>query len=235
MITKFKIFIILAFGLFYNNSCTSKVISNNVFNKNDSATIDFFLKVGFKIGYINKWDENILYSFIDQPHAGDSLLLDTIFTELNQIIKPLKIMKAENNEKANLHIYFGNKMGNKIPESEGLSRIRINNFIIKIGTAAIWADPKTKGKRRQFIFRHEMLHVLGLVHPPKDKIYENIIFPHDLTDMRVFDDPDFVLLYKYTELDLAVLKMVYDTSIPNGLSIDSFREAYKIFLKTKNK
>lgn len=227
---------IILFGLLFvlSQACTKKLDNLDFFKKYNPKSINFFQEVGFDdFKEINKWEENIKYDFVGQPHDGDIQLLDTIFAEAMQIIKPIKIEKIKKGEKPNLIIYFGDKMGNIKPQSEGLSQLCRNNRIIKFGASEIWADPKYGGKRRQAIFRHELLHVLGLSHPPKGKLYKVIISPFFFIDERGWDDPDFVLTYKYTELDIAALSILYDKSIPNGMDLESFKKAYQQYLLIK--
>jgi hypothetical protein len=65
--------------------------------------------------------------------------------------------------------------------------------------------------------------------------FSNIISPYFTSDERGWDDPDFVLTYKYTDLDIAALKVLYDKSIPNGLSIGSFKDSYKKYYNDSTK
>lgn len=226
---------IIMIVLFSYSSCT-KISSNNIFKRHDKKYIKFFMEVGFDdFKHINKWQENIKYDYVGQPHEGDIEILDTIFSEVMQIIKPIRIDKIKKGEKPDLVIYFGDKMESIIPCSQGLSNVRRNNRFLKIGDAAIWADPKFCGRRRQAIFRHELLHVLGLSHPPKGKLYKVIISPYFFIDERGWDDPNFVLIYKYTELDIAVLSILYDKDIPNGLSLESFKKSYNNYQNDSTK
>ncbi len=93
------------------------------------------------------------------------------------MIKPIKIEKTKKGDKTNLFIYFGDKMGNTVPTSQDLSQVRWNNRFIKIGTTSIWADPRTNGTKRQGIFKHKLLHVIGFSHPQKTKLYKVVLSP----------------------------------------------------------
>jgi hypothetical protein len=206
-------------------SCTKPNFNpEKIFKEHNREELEFFIDVGFR-GFIKssikKQTENIEVSVIGTQQESDIMLIDTIISELKPLIFPINIARIE--KRGNLLIYLTPNYKGVIPKADGMTYYYHDK-------TAFWISPNISGRRREFVFRHEFLHALGLSHA--GMVHK--IFPTNVMTDRVYyefnnNSEQFEPVNYFSDLDKAAIQILYDKEIPNGLSKKSFINLYEKF------
>ncbi len=207
-----------------------------------AAQINYFLEIALKSEYANsdsaikKWDKDINIKVMGSPTPEDLITLQSVIDELNALVSGirLQVISVGGNPTAgntsshrsipgkypNLEIYF-------VPESN-FSQYEPNYQPINYGFFWDWWNDRhvidrskvlisTVGvtqKERSHLIREELTQSLGLMQDSYQ--YSDSIFYQPWTDTNY-----------YTEIDKAVIKMLYQPEIRPGMTksqvLDVFR------------
>jgi len=204
-----------------------------IFKEHNRVELDYFVNVGFKNDNVNKQTENIEVSIIGTPQKSDIMLIDTIIAELKPLIFPIDIKRVEKG--GDLLIYLTPDYKGSVPDARGVTYIYINLkiFGVNLHKTSIWISPKISGIERESVFRHEFCHALGFSHPTiVNKEYsKSVMSTKDYFDFNNNSKEMEPMNYHFSEIDKAVIRILYDKEIPNGLSKKSFINLYEKFKK----
>ncbi|NET39351.1 MAG: DUF2927 domain-containing protein [Cyanothece sp. SIO1E1] len=176
--------------------------------------IDYFLDValGSEYGHsspnIRKWHGTVKIKILGSPTATDLETLNTVIDEINQLAHGIHLQI--DNDNPNLEIYF-------VPEHE-FSQYEPNYLPVNYGFGSAWSNQdviyrskiliSTAGinqRERSHLIREELTQALG---PMRDSPkYADSIFFQRWTDTT-----------EYTELDKAVIAILYQPDIRPGMS-----------------
>jgi hypothetical protein len=216
--------------LIWSISCTKPDFNpERIFKEHSRTELDYFIDVGFRNGNINKQTKNIEVSIIGTPQKGDIVLIDSIIGELNTLISPLEIKRV--GKGGNLLIYLTPNYKGIIPKNaNAMTYFQLKIFGVILTETSIWIPPKSSGGIREHLFRHEFCHALGFSHPKISnmEISKSVMLSGCSV---VFNNSNEIepINYNFSEIDKAVIRILYDKDIPNGLSRKSFIEAYMKF------
>ena len=187
-------------------------------NSNDFSQeeIDYFTEIalgaefGDETPVIKKWVENIRIKINGEPTEEDLQTINTIVSDLNEIIKGMRINIV--NKNANLTITFSPKSDlasidpNYVPTNYGFfwALWHDDNFVIYDASILISSADITQQERSHLICE-ELTQSLGLMND-SDK-YDDSIFYQEWTDVTEF-----------SEIDRAVIKLLYLKNIKPGMS-----------------
>lgn len=209
-------------------SCTKPDFNpEKIFKEHNREELEYFIDVGFRGSIkncIKKQTENIKISVIGTPQKNDLSLIDTIIAELNPLIFPINIARIE--KRGNLLVYLTPNYKGIIPKADGMTYYYYDK-------TAFWISPKISGRQREFVFRHEFLHALGLSHPgivhkefPENVMTDRVYYEFN-NNYEQFEPVN----YNFSDLDKAAIQILYDKDIPNGLSKKRFIDFYEKFKK----
>jgi len=216
-------------------SCTKPdFYPERIFKEHSRSELDYFVDVGFRKGNINKQTKNIEVSIIGTPQKGDIVLIDSIIGELNLLITPLEIKRVQKG--GNLLIYLTPNYKGVIPKNAAaMTFFQFKIFGIILTETSIWIPPGSSGGVREHLFRHEFCHAIGFSHPKISnmEISKSVMLPGCSV---VFNNSNEIepINYLFSEIDKAVIRILYDKDIPNGLSRKSFIKAYVKFKKNND-
>ena len=187
-------------------------------NSNDfkQEEIDYFTEIalgaefGDETPVIKKWVENIRIKINGEPTEEDLQTINTIVSDLNEIIKGMRINIV--NKNANLTITFSPESDftsidpNYVPTNYGFfwALWHDDNYVIHDASILISSAGITQ-KERSHLIREELTQSLGLMND-SDK-YDDSIFYQEWTDVTEF-----------SEIDRAVIKLLYLKNIKPGMS-----------------
>jgi hypothetical protein len=193
--------------------------------------LDFFYQTGFlaKTKRILKWREDITISIVEGATEEGYRWLDSMIAEINPLIHPLSIKRVENNGKIKVRIsktFKGQKkdslFGNVRPTLNGYSITGVN----------LWVSTVPTGNDRKDILRHEMMHALGFDHTANLTANDSVLGRRYLS---VDDYENRALLYdRFSSLDKAIIRIMYQECIPERLSRDEFGKQLKQLKKKLN-
>lgn len=179
--------------------------------------ISYFKEIALKVEYgtqmyrIHKWTEELRLKIIGDPDVQDKHALDTTIQTLNKLSENLKLRYAQDNERANVEVYF-------IPHAEFLKHTSVEEVVLESnwGLGAVWwngqgeiyqaeiliAIDRPSVEERAHLIREELTQTLGVLNDSWEKP-ESIFY-------QGWGAQD------YTELDKKVVQILYDERIrPN--------------------
>lgn len=178
--------------------------------------IDYFTEIalgaefGDETPVIKKWTDDIRIKVNGKPTAEDLQTLNNIVTDLNEIITGIKIKLVDKN--GNLTITFSPESdftsidAHYVPTNYGFfwALWHDDNFVIYEANILVSSADITQ-KERSHLLREELTQSLGLMNDSNK--YKDSIFYQEWTDITAF-----------SEIDRAVIKLLYQNKIKPGLS-----------------
>ncbi|MDP4210643.1 MAG: hypothetical protein Q8928_17680 [Bacteroidota bacterium] len=215
---KFLLLVLIAL-LSINVSC------KNDFRRLDNYTIkelSFFSQVGFyNHDCLTKWKDDINIAIKGNPTKRDMEIIDTIIKELKPLLGGININRVESNE--NFKISFTEKcpLGN-YPYGVVDFKTKFMDWS-SFRYIDLWINSNLKGTFREATIKHEFLHGLGLDHPQSRNTGTLI---ESNAEYASIDDYEIgmVSLYKFTPLDKACVKILYENCLHGGLNRTDFIE-----------
>ena len=204
------------FILLFLLSCSSPGVDKGYLEENYSKEdLRFFVQVGFyNQRKVLKWEEDIHVSFVGSPNTGDVELVDSIIQELRPLLAPLTIERTDKD--GNLKI----KLVEKAKKGLATHHTVFAPFY-SFSQSEIELPVSLKSTLRQATLRHEFLHALGL-HHPTEKGTGTII--ESSVEYASIDDAlnSNAKIYRYSNLDKRMVKLLYDKNIRVGLERSTF-------------
>ena len=193
-------------------SCTHQIDTNN-YSKEE---IDYFTEIalgaefGDEISVIKKWTGDIRIKINGEPTKADLQTINSIISDLNYLISEIKIKIVDKDE--NLIITFSPESDfaeidpNYVPTNFGFfwALWHDDNFVIYDASILISSADITQ-KERSHLIREELTQSLGLMNDSNK--YKDSIFYQEWTDIA-----------EYSEIDKAVIKLLYQKKIEPGMS-----------------
>ena len=193
-------------------SCTHQIDTNN-YSKEE---IDYFTEIalgaefGDEISVIKKWTGDIRIKINGEPTKADLQTINSIISDLNYLISEIKIKIVDKDE--NLIITFSPESKfvsidpNYVPTNYGFfwALWHDDNYVIYEARILISSVDITQQERSHLI-REELTQSLGLMNDSNK--YNNSIFYQEWTDVT-----------DYSEIDKAVIKLLYQKKIEPGMS-----------------
>ena len=178
--------------------------------------IDYFTEIalgaefGDEVPVIKKWRNNLRIKIIGEPTELDVQTINDIVNDLNEIIDGIKVKIVD--KKENVTITFSPESDfakidpNYVPTNYGFfwALWHDDNFIIYDASILISSADITQ-KERSHLIREELTQSLGLMNDSNK--YNDSIFYQEWTD-----------IVKYSEIDKAVIKLLYLKKIKPGMS-----------------
>jgi hypothetical protein len=196
-------------------------------NQLTSDEKNLFSNIGFHYyTKIMKWDHDITVAIKgDDIRPEDPETVKVIVAELTPLIEPLKITLIENVEKADITINFTHEITK--PDIYGYTKPEFRLFSSEFKKADVFIFPIQKGDYRWRTVQHEMMHAIGFNHNKtylKDaKFYDTTMNGYVLTSYDKADEDKFLKKHrKYSETDKRMIKLLYSSCIPLGLSKKDF-------------
>ena len=161
---------------------------------------------------IKKWTDDIRIKINGEPTEEDLQTINTIVDDLNELISGIKIKIINKNE--NLSITFSPESDfisidpNYVPTNYGFfwALWHDDNFVIYDASILI-ASADIAQQERSHLIREELTQSLGLMNDSNK--YEDSIFYQEWTDLT-----------ELSEIDKAVIKLLYHKKIKPGMSKD---------------
>lgn len=186
--------------------------------------IDYFEEIAFGAEYgdsvpnIVKWVNDVRIKVIGRPTDEDRATLNQVIKELNELVQGITITLNSSNN--NVEMYF-------VPESD-FSRYESNYRPVNYGFFWYWwnrnyeidrarvliSSTKLTQRQRSHIIREEVTQMLGMAQDSYR--YPESIFYQGWTET-----------VNYTELDKAVIRMLYQPAIRPGMTQESVIELLK--------
>ena len=180
--------------------------------------IEYFTEIalgaefGDETPVIKKWTDDVRIKINGEPTEEDLQTINNIVNDINKIITGLRIKIVDKNE--NLSITFSPESDftsidpNYVPTNYGFfwALWHDDNFIIYNASILISSIGITQ-KERSHLIREELTQSLGLMNDSNK--FEDSIFYQDWTNITEF-----------SEIDRAVIKLLYLNNIKPGLSRD---------------
>ena len=178
--------------------------------------IEYFTEIalgaefGDETPVIKKWTDDVRIKINGEPTEEDLQTINNIVNDINKIITGLRIKIVDKNE--NLSITFSPESDftsidpNYVPTNYGFfwALWHDDNFIIYNASILISSIGITQ-KERSHLIREELTQSLGLMNDSNK--FEDSIFYQDWTNITEF-----------SEIDRAVIKLLYLNNIKPGLS-----------------
>lgn len=140
--------------------------------------VSYFKEIALRVEYgsggqrIHKWSEELKIKVIGVPTTGDLAALETTMEDLNVLSENLHIRHAQEDEAANVEVYF-------IPHSEFSTKRYVEESVLKtnLGLGVIWwnrfgeitravvliATDHANSEERVHLIREELTQSLGLL------------------------------------------------------------------------
>lgn len=178
--------------------------------------LDYFTEIalgsefGDSIPVIKKWNNDILIKLNGEPTEVDSQTINSIITDLNELIDGLNIKVVDKNENVTITFSpeseFASIDSNYIPTNYGFfwSIWHDDNYEIYNSRILISSADITQAERSHLI-REELTQSFGLMNDSER--YEDSIFYREWTDIT-----------EYSPIDKAVIKMLYLKKIKPGMT-----------------
>jgi hypothetical protein len=185
-------------------------------NNYTQEEIEYFTEIalgaefGDEVPVIKKWTTDIRIKVNGEPTVTDLQTINNIIDDFNELIAAIKIKLVNKNE--NLTITFSPESDfaeidpNYVPTNYGFfwALWHDDNFVIYDASILV-ASTEVTQKERSHLIREELTQSLGLMNDSNK--YKDSIFFQGWTDITAF-----------SEIDRAVIKLLYQNKIEPGLS-----------------
>ena len=178
---------------------------------------------------MKRWNQDIFVSVEGNDiRKDDQEVIDEIIREVSELIKPLKIARAEGNN-ANLIFKLDSNLPNR-SYAYGQANSRFEYFDDSaLDYTEILIFPTSRDYHRKKVMFHEMMHALGMNHPKPEHgigiFYDSRLSPYNLDS---YDDAEHEKYlsenYKFSDLDRKIIRALYSPCIPRGISKDEMEK-----------
>lgn len=213
--------------LFLLTSCYRSKLNEeqiqNISSDFSKSELEYFYELAFKNEItaktikLKKWDKNIKIGLTGEYVKEDSLEVNKIANELNEIINTVDINTTTFDD-SNLKIHFASyqefdkyhkcaTMG-----THGFFLIK-NDFSNKITSGIILINKSLKGNDRKSTIRNEISNSLGLI---------NDSYKYPLSAFQQFENKNIT----YAEIDKKVISLLYNYSLPLRMDGKYFKECF---------
>lgn len=179
--------------------------------------IAYFKEIALQVEYgsgsqlIHKWKEELKIKVIGEPSTGDSAALETTMDELNGLCGNLHMRHAQEDEEANVEMYF-------IPHSEFLTKNYVAKSVLEDnwGLGIIWWNRFGEINRAVVLIATDQANSLERAHLIREELTQSLGLLNDS-----WEDPESMFYQgwgtqDYTARDVKVVQMLYDPRInPN--------------------
>lgn len=217
---------LLIFPLLLTNCYRLKLNAEEIQNINTDFTksdLEYFYELTFqneikaKSVRLKKWNKDIEIGLIGEYTKEDSLEVNKIVNELNEIINTVNI-KVTTFKNSNLKMHF-----TSYEEFEkhckyasigtyGFFRIK-NDFTNEITSGLILINKSLSGNDRKSTIRNEISNSLGLI---------NDSYRYPASAFQQFENRNIT----YAEIDKKVISLLYNYSLPTGLDGKYFKKYF---------
>jgi hypothetical protein len=161
---------------------------------------------------LSKWTIDIRVLINGQTTARDLATFKTVIQELDELIEPISVTRAWTVDEANVTVRLVPRESfaefAPIPDELGIARYALFSVVEGVTVEAwILVDSGTSDGDRQDTIREEITQIIGL--------------PHDsweYPDSTFYQGGNKAL--DFTELDKAVIRLLYDPRIEPGMTIE---------------
>lgn len=204
-------------------SCTSPDTFEieHLTRKYSDDALSLFSESGFVNERVLKWNNNIKISSTGSSTNNDLNNLDSLIEEFEPLLNGLTITRVK--EHGNIEFNFTTDF---VEEGHimalGKTTRKVKTFSKgEMTKANVYINPAISESSRKETMRHEFMHALGLTH---SATIENTILS-DRTVYKSIEELEKSMLYeKISGLDEALVRMLYEDSIPFGLKKSEFKK-----------
>ena len=187
-------------------------------NNYSQEEIDYFTEIalgaefGDEVPVIKKWTNDIRIKINGEPTDFDLQTINNIISDLNKLIIGIKIKQVD--KKENLTITFAPESNfitidpNYVPTNYGFFwALWHDDYFVIYAASLLISSADITQQERSHLIREELTQSLGLMNDSNK--YNDSIFYQEWTDLTEF-----------SEIDRAVIKLLYHKKIKPGMSKD---------------
>jgi|JI10StandDraft_1071094.scaffolds.fasta_scaffold122658_2 hypothetical protein len=212
----------LCIVLLTNCSGSENFEIENLSNKYSIQALHLFSESGFHHkDKVFKWKQNITISHKGSSTTNDIKNIDSLIEEFEPLLNGLTLTRVK--EYGSIVFNFtANFTEPGHTMAQGKASIKVKTFFkSEIYKATVYIMPELAESSRRETMRHEFMHALGLTH---SATIENTILS-DRTVYKSIEELEKSMVYeKISGLDEALVRMLYEDSIPFGLKKSEFKK-----------